>query len=175
MAFHNVPNNNVFEHRLALLLQFCLRRGSLMVSPAAWHAGGRPFDSRTRRMALWSFEVLIFVFSFVAWGSSCGLLFGWFLIPMHPVRLADRGGTHTCQPSVIRTESPSFCHGLKPPSRRRKSPSFDDHFEIKKKLRTYLVIKSENSWYFLRHFDILFLSCAERSIRLWLARYLVSV
>ena len=37
---------------------------------------------------------------------------------------------HTCQPSVIGTESPSFWHRWKPPSRRRKSPSFDGHFEI---------------------------------------------
>ena len=44
-------------------------------------------------MALWSFDVIIFTFSFVAWGASCGLFFGWFLTPMHPVRLADRGGT----------------------------------------------------------------------------------
>ena len=37
---------------------------------------------------------------------------------------------HTCQPSVISTESPSFWHGWKPPSWRRTSPSFEDHFEI---------------------------------------------
>ena len=44
---------------------------------------------------------------------------------------------HTCQPSVIRTETPSFWHRWKPPSRRRKppsrrrkSPSFDCHLDI---------------------------------------------
>ena len=29
----------------------------------------------------------------VAWCHGCSLLFGWSLIPMHPVRMADRGGT----------------------------------------------------------------------------------
>ena len=32
-------------------------------------------------------------FYFVAWCASCGLLFGWFLIHMHPMRIVGRGGT----------------------------------------------------------------------------------
>ena len=64
--------------------------------------------------------------------------------------------THTCQPSVIRKESPSFWHRRKPPSRRRKSPSFDGHLDINK-LRLFLVIKSENSREYSRHVVILFL------------------
>ena len=71
----------------------------------------------------------------------------------HQERTPSKVCLHTCQPSVIRTESPSFWHRW---SRRRKSPSFDGHLDINK-LRLFLVIKSENSREYSHHFVILFL------------------
>ena len=37
--------------------------------------------------------VSIHVFFVVAWCDGCDLLFGWFLIPMNPLRMTDGGGT----------------------------------------------------------------------------------
>ena len=38
----------------------------------------------------WFLLMILFV---VAWCHGCSLLFGWSLIPIHPMRMADRGGT----------------------------------------------------------------------------------
>ena len=73
-------------------------------------------------------------------------------------------GSHTCQPSVIRTETPS---------QRWKAPSFDDHLEIKK-LHINLVIKSENPLELIfapfRYFVSLLCTAVYGWRDLWLAR-----
>ena len=67
--------------------------------------------------------------------------------------------SHTCQHSVIRTETLSFSHRWKPPSRRRKSQSFEDNLQINK--MRILLVGSNQRWklkgIFHSHFGILFL------------------
>ena len=105
---------------LLLLLLLSLRgTGRTLYRYHAWVCGFRIWCDITRtidNVSLWlSWQILGIVH----------LLF-------HLVTYFKSWEYHTCQPSVIRTESPSFWHGWKPPSRRRKSPSFDNHFEVKK-------------------------------------------